>query len=324
MILINIQLNNVNHYYGDYKVIDRVSITVENGELAALLGPSGCGKTTLLRLIAGLIPVKQGHIYFGDDEVSLWSPQKRNAVMVFQSYALFPHMTVEENIGYGLRMRKTDSRFRQAQVMKIMEKVQLSSLGKRMTQELSGGQQQRVALARALVVEPDVLLFDEPLSNLDEKLRVSMRQEIRAIQKDSGITSLYVTHDQDEAMSIADRIIIMRDGRIQQIGNPEEVYEKPVNRFVASFMGECNIFESDNNEITMCRPDAIVLSPNGVEEGIVTWIEYLGSIQRLKLLWHGRDLVAEAFTKQIKAYPFQVGDIVRFDLDKNERLKILY
>lgn len=287
----------------------------------AILGPSGCGKTTLLRLIAGLITVTQGEIYFGDHEVSSWSSKKRNAVMMFQSYALFPHLTVAENIGYGLLMRKTNTKLRQDQVTRIMDKVQLASLDKRMIQEISGGQQQRVALARALVVEPDVLLFDEPLSNLDKKLRVSMRQEIRAIQKELGITSLYVTHDQEEAMAIADRIIIMRDGKIEQIGRPEEVYEKPVNKFVATFMGECNIFESDN-EVIMCRPDTIRLSPNGAEEGIVTLTEYLGSIRRVKLLWQGIELIADAFTQQIKAYPVQVGDVVRFDFDKEEFLKI--
>lgn len=319
---INIQLKNISHYYGDHRAIDGASLDIGNGELVALLGPSGCGKTTLLRIIAGLLPVEHGEIYFDEQEVSLWSPQKRNAVMVFQSYALFPHMTVAENIEYGLRIRKMSALSRKEHVSRIMEKVQLSNLGQRKIQELSGGQQQRVALARAIVVKPDVLLFDEPLSNLDEKLRVSMRQEIRAIQKDSGITSIYVTHDQEEAMAIADRIIIMKDGKIQQIGNPREVYEKPVNRFVANFMGECNIFEHEN-EISMCRPNAICLSPQGGEEGIVTWIEYLGSIQRVNISWDGCNLVAEAFTKQVNHYHFEVGDVVRFDFYKDEFIRIL-
>ena len=197
----------------------------------------------------------------------------------------------------------------------------MEGYGKRMINELSGGQQQRVALARALVVEPDVLLFDEPLSNLDKKLRVSMRREIRTIQKDIGITSIYVTHDQEESMAIANRIIIMRDGQIEQEGNPEEVYERPVNSFVANFMGECNIFESQNG-ITMSRPDTIRLSADGAEEGLVTMVEYLGSIERVKLSWHGHDIVVEAFTKQIKGYPFHAGSIVRFDFDKNEQVSI--
>jgi ABC-type Fe3+/spermidine/putrescine transport system ATPase subunit len=320
---IRIQLKNISHSYGDHKIIDGVSLDIKKGELIALLGPSGCGKTTILRLIAGLLPVEQGEIYFNDKEVSLWSPQKRNTAMVFQSYALFPHMTVEENIEYGLRVRKTSKQLRKEKVQRIMEKVELSGLGKRKTQELSGGQQQRVALARALVIEPDVLLFDEPLSNLDEKLRVSMRQEIRAIQKDSGITGIYVTHDQEEAMAIADRIIIMNEGKIQQIGKPKDVYEKPINRFVASFMGECNFFENEN-QITMCRPDTINLSPEGREGGTVTWIEYLGSIQRVKLSWNGRELVAEVFSKQVKYYHFEIGDVVRFDFNEDEHIQILF
>jgi ABC-type Fe3+/spermidine/putrescine transport system ATPase subunit len=318
---INIQLDNVSHHFGDQKVIDRVSINVDNGDLVALLGPSGCGKSTLLKLIAGIIPISQGDIYFGGKKVNLWSSKKRNAVLMFQNYALFPHMTVEENIGYGLKMKNTNPEVRQEKVEKIMEKVQLIGYGKRMINELSGGQQQRVALARALVVEPDVLLFDEPLSNLDKKLRVSMRREIREIQKDVGITSIYVTHDQEESMAIANRIIIMRDGKIEQQGNPMEVYERPVNSFVAKFMGDCNIFES-HNEITMCRPDTIRLSINGTEEGIVSMIEYLGSIQRVNLSWRGRQIVVEAFTKQIRDYPFRTGDVVRFDFDKNERVSI--
>lgn len=323
MIQIDIRLKSISHFYGTHKALDDINLEVSQGELVALLGPSGCGKTTLLRIIAGLIPLSPdyGQIYFGDEEVSAWAPQKRNAAMVFQSYALFPHMTVTENIEYGLLMRKKDAASRQREVSHIMEKVQLTSLGSRRIQELSGGQQQRVALARSLVVNPDVLLFDEPLSNLDEKLRVAMRQEIRSIQKEYGITSVYVTHDQEEAMAIADRIVIMKDGQILQTGAPIEVYESPVNRFVASFMGECNFFE-DEHGVTMCRPDTIKLTPDGAEEGVVTWVEYLGSIQKVKLIWQKRDLVAEAFTKQIKDYPFKVGDSIRFDFNVNEHIQL--
>lgn len=323
VIQIDIRLKSISHSYGTHKALDDIHLEVAQGELVALLGPSGCGKTTLLRIIAGLIPLNagSGQIYFGSEEVSTWAPQKRNAAMVFQSYALFPHMTVTENIEYGLLMRKKDAASRQRQVSQIMEKVQLTSLGTRKIQELSGGQQQRVALARSLVVNPDVLLFDEPLSNLDEKLRVAMRQEIRSIQKESGITSVYVTHDQEEAMAIADRIVIMKDGQILQTGTPREVYEAPVNRFVASFMGECNFFE-DEHGVTMCRPDTIRLSTGGMEEGTVTWIEYLGSLQKVKLNWQGRELIAEAFTKQVKNYPFAVGDSIRFDFNASEHVRL--
>lgn len=317
----DIRINNIEHDYGDHKAIKQLSMRAGDGEMVVILGPSGCGKTTLLRLIAGLIPVQQGEIYFHEQDVSLWPPQKRNAVMVFQSYALFPHLTVEENIRYGLQMRKTKTSMMQEQVKKIMEKVQLSDFGQRTIQQLSGGQQQRVALARALVVEPSVLLFDEPLSNLDQKLRTTMRQEIRTIQKELGITSLYVTHDQEEAMAIADRIVIMKDGQIEQIGHPREVYEKPVNRFVASFMGDCNFFEQ-GQETTMCRPNAITISREGEEVGKVCLIEFLGSIQRVKIIWHERELVIESFVRQSRDYPFDVGDLVCFSFDEGQRQKI--
>lgn len=315
MIDIDIKINKLSHWYGNNQVVEDASINVKDGELIALLGPSGCGKTTLLRLVAGLIPLNQGEIHFGENNVNKWTPQKRNAVMVFQSYALFPHMSVEENIAYGLRVRKINFEKRQGMIAEIMDKVELSGYEDRKIQELSGGQQQRVALARALVVQPDLLLFDEPLSNLDEKLRVTMRQEIRKIQKSSQITSIYVTHDQEEAMSIADRIVIMNKGKIQQIGSPKEVYEKPVNKFVASFMGECNFF-TDNGENKMLRPDGIFLNSQGDYEGKVIWVEYLGSIQRLNVDWNGRKLIVDVFNKEIRDISIKQGDIVRFSFDE--------
>ncbi|MCM1988738.1 ABC transporter ATP-binding protein [Oceanirhabdus seepicola] len=318
MVRINIQLKEISHYYGDQKAVNNVSLEIKKGELVALLGPSGCGKTTLLKLIAGLMPLEQGEIYLNENEISTWSVQKRNTAMVFQSYALFPHMTVEQNIEYGLKMRKLNKALRGEKVLQIMDKVQLSDYGKRKVQELSGGQQQRVALARALVVEPDVLLFDEPLSNLDEKLRQSMRKEIRSIQKELGITSVYVTHDQEEAMAIADRIVIMKDGEVQQIGTPNEVYERPKNKFVASFMGKCNFFEVQGCT-RMCRPEEIVLSPDGSLVGRVEWIEYLGSIQQVTFAWEGQSLISESFTKQMKRYPFEIGDMIRFDFEFGDR-----
>lgn len=317
MIKINIQLKEIIHYYDDQKAVDNVSLKIKDGELIALLGPSGCGKTTLLKLIAGLIPLKQGEIYLNENEISTWSTQKRNTVMVFQNYALFPHLTVEENIEYGLKARKFNKTLRSEKVLKIMDKVQLSTFKKRKVQELSGGQQQRVALARALVVEPDVLLFDEPLSNLDKKLRVFMRKEIRSIQKELGITSVYVTHDQEEAMAIADRIVIMKDGKVQQIGTPSEVYEYPKNKFVADFMGACNFFKNQGC-IKMYRPETVILSPSGSLSGRVEWIEYLGSIQRITFDWNGQLLISEDFTKHMKDYPFEIGDMIQFDFNEKE------
>ncbi|WP_422484690.1 ABC transporter ATP-binding protein [Gudongella sp. DL1XJH-153] len=288
----DIRIDSITHHYGTNRVLDDVSLLAEHGQLVALLGPSGCGKTTLLRLISGLLQVEKGAIHFGDLNVTEMDPRKRNAVMVFQSYALFPHLTVGENIAYGLKVRGFSKEDRKKRIMDILQTVELEGYEDRRISQLSGGQQQRVALARALIVQPDALLFDEPLSNLDEKLRVSMRQEIRRIQKKADITGIYVTHDQEEAMSIADMIVIMNSGVIQQIGPPREVYENPVNKFVAEFMGECNFIEYADDTY-MVRPDGIIPSKDGEYSGIVEWVEYLGSITRLSLQWHRRNLIMD-------------------------------
>jgi spermidine/putrescine ABC transporter ATP-binding subunit len=223
--------------------LNRVSAEVKEGELFCLLGPSGCGKTTLLRCTAGLETVSEGKIYYGDQDFSLIPPYKRNIGMVFQNYALYPHMTVFENVAYALRIRKTPNAEIKRKVEAIMDLVGLPGVLSRSPNELSGGQQQRVALARALVYEPEVLLLDEPLANLDAKLKVQMRSEIRRIQKASGVTTIYVTHDQLEAMAISDRLAIMEKGNICQIGTPGEIYSNPLTRFIAGFIGTMNFFE---------------------------------------------------------------------------------
>jgi iron(III) transport system ATP-binding protein len=229
---------------GVVKAVDNVSLTIASGEFLTLLGPSGCGKTTTLRLIAGFEMPTKGRILLDNRDISNQPPNKRDMAMVFQSYALFPHMTVFSNIAYGLqtaRMKKDQVQRKVDDVLKLMG---LAGLGTRRPNELSGGQQQRVALARSLVMEPSVLLFDEPLSNLDAKLRVQMRSEIRRLQRRLGITSVYVTHDQVEAMSMSDRIVVMNDGQIEQIGTPQEIYRYPRTRFVADFIGRANFVET--------------------------------------------------------------------------------
>ncbi len=223
--------------------VDRVDLTIEPGELFFLLGPSGCGKTTLLRMIAGFIEPSAGAIRFDGREITRTPANKRHTGMVFQSYALWPHMTVRENVAFGLRVRRVSGAERDRRVAKALEAVQMAENADRKPTQLSGGQQQRVALARAIVIEPAVLLLDEPLSNLDAKLRNELRVEIRRVCKETGITSVYVTHDQKEALSMADRIAIMRAGRIEQIGTPTELYRNPNSRFVAEFLGETNILE---------------------------------------------------------------------------------
>ena len=227
----------------DFYAVKDNSLTIAPGEFVTLLGPSGCGKTTTLRMIAGFESPDEGEIYLGDEPINALTPNKRDTAMVFQSYALLPHYNVFDNVAYGLKLRKVPKEEIKDRVMKILDLVELSGMEGRMTNHLSGGQQQRVALARALVIEPSVLLFDEPLSNLDAKLRVTMRTEIRRIQQEVGITAIYVTHDQSEAMALSDRIIIMRSGVVEQIGTPQEIYYHPVNEFVADFIGEANFLK---------------------------------------------------------------------------------
>ncbi|NQT82427.1 ABC transporter ATP-binding protein [bacterium] len=233
-------LENVSKKFGSVLAVEEVSFEVEEGELFFLLGPSGCGKTTLLRLIAGFISPDRGKILFGEKLMNEVPPNRRNTGMVFQNYALWPHMTVRKNVEYGLRVRKIPSRERLKAVDEVLSLVRMSGFGDRYPNELSGGQQQRVALARVLVVRPDVLLLDEPLSNLDAKLRIEMRDEIRRIHKESGITFVYVTHDQKEALSMADRIALMNEGRIEQIGTPRDIYSAPKSKFTAMFLGRMN------------------------------------------------------------------------------------
>ena len=231
--------------HGDFAAVDHVDIDVKSGELVVLLGPSGCGKTTTLRCIAGLEEVTEGEIAIGENVVSSarfsLAPEERSIGMVFQSYSLWPHMTVAENLAFGLKLRKVPQAQIEKRVRDVLELVGLTGLEARGAGELSGGQQQRVALARAIVLEPKILLFDEPLSNLDAKMRERMRVELRRLQKRLGITAIYVTHDQQEAMVIADRIILMNQGKIEQAGAPREIYAKPRTRFAAEFIGSTNI-----------------------------------------------------------------------------------
>ena len=244
-----VRLEHISKIYQDPKTgkefyaVKDTSLTIEPGSFVTLLGPSGCGKTTTLRMIAGFESPDEGEIYLGDEPINELTPNKRDTAMVFQSYALLPHYNVFDNVAYGLKLRKVPKDEIKERVMRILDLVELTGMEARMTNQLSGGQQQRVALARALVIEPSVLLFDEPLSNLDAKLRVTMRTEIRRIQQEVGITAIYVTHDQSEAMALSDNIIIMSKGVVAQMGTPQEIYYHPVNEFVADFIGEANFLK---------------------------------------------------------------------------------
>ncbi|WP_337611026.1 ABC transporter ATP-binding protein [Mitsuokella jalaludinii] len=237
-----INIDQVIKRYGKLTIIPGLTEHIKNGEFFTLLGPSGCGKTTLLRMIAGFNTIEGGKICFNDQVINDIPAHKRNIGMVFQSYAIFPHMTVRENVEYGLKLRKTPKAEMKEKVDKILDVVQITEYQDRLPERLSGGQQQRVALARAIVIHPSVLLMDEPLSNLDAKLRVEMRSAIREVQKQVGITTVYVTHDQEEALSISDRIAVMKKGEIQQTARPHTVYTRPYNVFVSTFIGHSNLF----------------------------------------------------------------------------------
>lgn len=268
-----VRIENVTKKFGNVLGVSKLDLEVKQGEFFTFLGPSGCGKTTTLRMIAGFYYPTTGKVYFDGRDVTTLQPNKRNIGMVFQNYALFPHMTVDENIAFGLQVRKLPKAEIKQKVDRIRGLVHLTEYGNRKINELSGGQQQRVALARALVIEPDILLLDEPLSNLDAKLREETRVEIKRIQSELGITTIYVTHDQMEAMAMSDRIMVMESGLVKQIGTPQEIYYKPNNRFVATFIGETNMLEMHvssivGDVITVENENGMVL--HGLSKGVAT------------------------------------------------------
>lgn len=239
-----IGIKNAVKRYGEVTVIPDLSLEIENGELFTLLGPSGCGKTTLLRMIAGFNSIEGGEFYFNDKLINDMDPGKRNIGMVFQNYAIFPNLSVRKNVEFGLKQRKVPKNVIKKETDKFLKLVHVDQYADSMPEKLSGGQQQRIALARALVIQPDVLLMDEPLSNLDAKLRVEMRTVIKEIQNSVGITTVYVTHDQEEAMAISDRIAVMKDGVIRHCGKPQNIYQRPADLFVATFIGKTNLLEA--------------------------------------------------------------------------------
>ena len=309
---VKITLRGVTKRFGTATAVDRASLDIADGELFTLLGPSGCGKTTLLRLVAGFYrPPDAGEIYFGERRVDALPPYERNIGMVFQNYALWPHMTVRGNVSYGLRLRRLGADEIARRLAAGLAKVNLTGFEDRYPGQLSGGQQQRVALARALVLNPDILLLDEPLSNLDAKIRVQVRAEIRMLQQELRITTVYVTHDQEEALSLSDRVAVMRDGRVLQVAAPKELYERPINRFVADFVGTNNFIAGVCTErgdgralvetalglvharsspmvgagarcVLAVRPENVALGGGGENafDGRVTFASYLGNTLR--------------------------------------------
>jgi ABC-type Fe3+/spermidine/putrescine transport system ATPase subunit len=280
-----ITISGASRSFGSVRAVDHVDLDVGEGEFFTLLGPSGCGKTTLLRMIAGFCELEEGEIRFADRRIDRLPAHLRDIGMVFQNYAVFPNLTVAGNVAYGLRARQVPAAETAKRVEDALRLVQLGGLGERWPHQLSGGQLQRVAIARALVIRPQVLLFDEPLSNLDARLRVSMRGEIRELQKSLGITALYVTHDQDEAMSVSDRIALMNAGKLEQVGRPADIYRQPTSRFAAEFMGTANVFPAQ--ALGLAAPVWVSLRPEALrfaEEAPAGWPRLTGTVSRIEML----------------------------------------
>ncbi len=335
--------------YGEVTALKRLSLAIEPGELVTLLGPSGCGKTTTLRLIAGLESATEGRILIGGEDVTHLSATYRKVSMVFQSYALFPHMSVLENVAYGLTVSGMPRAEAHGKAEEGLEMVGLRGFGQRLPSELSGGQQQRVAVARAIVLEPEVLLLDEPLSNLDAKLRRRVREEIRQIQQDLGLTTVYVTHDQEEAMAVSDRIIVMRNAEIAQAGTPHDLYERPNSAFIADFIGDanladCEVIEAGDGEarlrlggreitlpadVAVPGPMRLVLRPNDLGlsaapgplsfPATVSYVAYLGN--QIQYTVSGE--LSEMFViSPPVAQPFAVGEEVFVEIDPRKALLV--
>jgi iron(III) transport system ATP-binding protein len=324
-----LSLRGVTKRFGSLVAVDSVDLDLSEGDFVCFLGPSGCGKTTLLRLVAGLETLDEGEILLEGTDLSGLPARKRNFGVVFQSYSLFPNMTVARNIAYGLECRKWDGAKIEARVAEMLELVHLGEHSGKHPHELSGGMQQRVALARALAPEPAVLLLDEPLSALDAKVRESLRGEISELQKRLGITTIMVTHDQDEAMEMADRIVAMNRGRIEQIGTAEELYWEPATRFVGEFIGRINMLDTPALRAGLddlagetalgIRPEHVVLSESGAHSGKVRKVAFLGNTMRLGIEVEGQDMEIEVHGRRQR---MDVGDTVNFDLpaDRVRRL----
>jgi putative spermidine/putrescine transport system ATP-binding protein len=337
-----LSLNGLSKHYGDFYAVREVSLTIADGEFLVLLGPSGCGKTTTLRMVAGFIEPSAGHVRLAGQDITLLPPWKRNAGMVFQSYALFPHMTVAQNVAFGLEMRRLSRADIDRRVEETLALVRLSGYGGRLPRQLSGGQQQRVALARALAIRPDVLLLDEPLSNLDAKLRQEVRVEIRELQRQLGLTTVMVTHDQEEALTMADRLVVMNEGAVRQVGTQRDLYERPADQFVAGFVGRTTFlpgaieapgrFRSDGGLSLACRdgrpgravlalrPERVEIGPqpstkprSGLDNdlpGTVEFVSYLGALIDIHVRLSPSDRVVVQIANRDGGFVPEVGQPV--------------
>jgi iron(III) transport system ATP-binding protein len=340
--LVNLTKTFVTSTRGEVRAVQNVNLTINPGEFVCLLGPSGCGKTTLLRMVAGFEMPSSGQILIDNNDVISKTPDKRDLGMVFQNYALFPHLNVFQNIAYGLKIQKRPADEIKRRVLDGLKTVKMDDFAERVPSQMSGGQQQRVALIRALVMHPGVLLFDEPLSNLDAKLRLYMREEIRRIQQDVGITTIYVTHDQSEAMAMSDKVVILKDGLIQQVGSPQEVYHLPRNEFVANFIGKANVLDAklisktDGSAVidlegcqytiprttsrnpgdtvrVVIRPEAVHMDKDEIKSEILKTI-YMGVSQDYWLSVQGKEFEVSDYNPSAKQV-YRAGDKVSIGLD---------
>ncbi|EHD20513.1 MULTISPECIES: sulfate/molybdate ABC transporter ATP-binding protein [Brenneria] len=318
----SIEIRNINKQFGQFQALNQINLAIQSGELVALLGPSGCGKTTLLRIIAGLEQPDSGNIIFHGEDVSVHDVRKRNVGFVFQHYALFRHMTVFDNVAFGLRMKpksiRPSKRDIEKKVHELLRLVQLEWLADRYPEQLSGGQRQRIALARALIVEPSILLLDEPFGALDAKVRKELRRWLSRLHEDINLTSVFVTHDQEEAMEVADRIVLMNKGVIEQIGSPDEVYNHPASEFVYHFLGDSNLLKIEQTDETILfRPHEVALSveaQDGYQPVIVRDIRPLGALTRLSLkIGNQQELIeAEVAKDDLSLHGLQKGDVIQF------------
>ncbi|WP_294654461.1 ABC transporter ATP-binding protein [uncultured Fusobacterium sp.] len=306
-----LRIENLRKIFEENRGIEKIDFSIEKGELISLLGPSGCGKTTLLNIIGGFLKPDNGKIYLEDRDITDIPPEKRDISTVFQSYALFPHMNVLENIKYGLKYKKLTKKEQNELALEYLKIVGLDGYEKKSIQELSGGQQQRVALARALVLYPKILLLDEPFSNLDAKLKISMREELKELQKNLKISMIFVTHDQEEALSISDKVVVMNNGRIEQIGTPEEIYYSPINEYVANFIGKSNFILKDGAK-KLIRPENIKIEKNQKGNWEVINKEFMGAYTILKIRNGREDLYVNIQGEKGREY--KLGDLVEISI----------
>ena len=292
---IKLEIKNMKKIYPNGDGVENINIQVHEGEFVTMLGPSGCGKSTILRTLGGFLKIDGGEILLDDQAIQDLPPEKRPTAMVFQSYNLWPHMTVYENLMFGLKIRKVPKAVMQKEADEALKLVGMEGYGKKYPNQLSGGQQQRVAIARALLLKPSVLLLDEPFSALDAKIRQQMREELKRIQEELNITVVFVTHDQEEAMALSHRIVVMNKGVIEQVGTPEEIYDNPATKYVASFIGEMNFIEENGGKVLAVRPEDIILTKG--DSG-----DMVGSVRSIMMLGHYAEVIIQMGNQTIKSY----------------------